>query len=353
MFRPISSISSCGSSPHARGTPLVHEGSFLLTRFIPACAGNAARGLNSRHRWTVHPRMRGERRKINRHSGVAAGSSPHARGTRVGERVGNRNPRFIPACAGNARRVSAAFRPTSVHPRMRGERNPKDIGVMLQDGSSPHARGTRNIDTPRVTCSRFIPACAGNACVRAYGPNNTTVHPRMRGERKTSDLCKQHPDGSSPHARGTQACRQCGGNCARFIPACAGNAFRGRLAPPVFNGSSPHARGTPVPGGVDCLGRRFIPACAGNARRELFLRDGATVHPRMRGERSGHAEANGCESGSSPHARGTLRHSSQTIQRGRFIPACAGNARPGATPPGSVAVHPRMRGERGTGDHQD
>ena len=213
-----------GSSPHARGTHVPADFLDFLLRFIPACAGNAARGLNSRHRWTVHPRMRGERRKINRHSGVAAGSSPHARGTPGEYLLHFVRLRFIPACAGNATRRTSASCFRTVHPRMRGERNRARPIRKSRGGSSPHARGTRNIDTPRVTCSRFIPACAGNACVRAYGPNNTTVHPRMRGERKTSDLCKQHPDGSSPHARGTQACRQCGGNCARFIPACAGNA---------------------------------------------------------------------------------------------------------------------------------
>ena len=254
-------------------------------RFIPACAGNACSGRFPRFPPAVHPRMRGERRKINRHSGVAAGSSPHARGTRVGERVGNRNPRFIPACAGNARRVSAAFRPTSVHPRMRGERNPKDIGVMLQDGSSPHARGTRNIDTPRVTCSRFIPACAGNAKTSPTTSRVPPVHPRMRGERRVRCPLTKYYAGSSPHARGT------------------------------------------------LLGGGWHRLCS-------------TVHPRMRGERLFQAVSIVSGGGSSPHARGTLRHSSQTIQRGRFIPACAGNARPGATPPGSVAVHPRMRGER-------
>ena len=213
-----------GSSPHARGTHAARGSRVHGQRFIPACAGNANTSFMGRIHITVHPRMRGERPLGGTLPQNYLGSSPHARGTHVPADFLDFLLRFIPACAGNAARGLNSRHRWTVHPRMRGERRKINRHSGVAAGSSPHARGTRNIDTPRVTCSRFIPACAGNACVRAYGPNNTTVHPRMRGERKTSDLCKQHPDGSSPHARGTQACRQCGGNCARFIPACAGNA---------------------------------------------------------------------------------------------------------------------------------
>ena len=152
-----------GSSPHARGTPPGRHTAAELPRFIPACAGNACSGRFPRFPPAVHPRMRGERRTGVELPPSMDGSSPHARGTPKNKPAQRRSRRFIPACAGNARRVSAAFRPTSVHPRMRGERNPKDIGVMLQDGSSPHARGTQSGAADPEKPWRFIPACAGNA----------------------------------------------------------------------------------------------------------------------------------------------------------------------------------------------
>ena len=72
-----------GSSPHARGTQphLVHHA--LIQRFIPACAGNASASLGKGPKAPVHPRMRGER--IATFVGVLSGdgSSPHARGTLV------------------------------------------------------------------------------------------------------------------------------------------------------------------------------------------------------------------------------------------------------------------------------
>ena len=111
-------------------------------------------------------------------------------------------------------------------------------------------------------------------------------------------------------------------------------------------GSSPHARGTQL-AALD-LGAvaRFIPACAGNANRACTGQTGATVHPRMRGERSKMMQSHSPSLGSSPHARGTLHIFTDNNLRIRFIPACAGNARCIDHKSARSAVHPRMRGER-------
>ena len=112
---------------------------------------------------TVHPRMRGERHFF-----------------RMELKVSNR---FIPACAGNAG-VGLWLRINPpVHPRMRGERSKPAIKCRARVGSSPHARGTPDLDTQKIINYRFIPACAGNAHARGIISRGTTVHPRMRGER--------------------------------------------------------------------------------------------------------------------------------------------------------------------------
>ena len=198
----------CGSSPHARGTLSWKQGNLSVFRFIPACAGNARRERGLRLGEPVHPRMRGERLAAVTCWALQNGSSPHARGTLQTVRICPAENRFIPACAGNANYRRSGGRHSAVHPRMRGERTAADILLHRFDGSSPHARGTHDRLWPTRVHGRFIPACAGNAATTTRGVRLPPVHPRMRGERMdiTGRPCAS--SGSSPHARGTRTvCR--------------------------------------------------------------------------------------------------------------------------------------------------
>ena len=255
-----------GSSPHARGTQLLAVDVPSSPRFIPACAGNAALSALRRSWAAVHPRMRGERPHLHSGPGWAYGSSPHARGTHSSAAERLPQLRFIPACAGNAPRKKWLNEQDTVHPRMRGERDifKKPVGEF--DGSSPHARGTRRLSVRRQMQPRFIPACAGNASNGDSCFLPPTVHPRMRGERHCGGQCHAGHNGSSPHARGTPFHIAAHNLSLRFIPACAGNACCGckqdsvnavhprmrgergaKLTTQTRNvGSSPHARGTRI-----------------------------------------------------------------------------------------------------------
>ena len=152
-----------GSSPHARGTLAVVPLDPVVVRFIPACAGNADRKTRWMSASPVHPRIRGERRAERGRTGSLGGSSPHARGTRHEDDYVQRTLRFIPACAGNAARSRARSAASPVHPRMRGERARATPKERSDHGSSPHARGTLSEQTAYGLNPRFIPACAGNA----------------------------------------------------------------------------------------------------------------------------------------------------------------------------------------------
>ena len=151
----------------------------------------------------VHPRMRGERKVDATIKRVAAGSSPHARGTLIALPAQRQLGRFIPACAGNASTRHPAAHARPVHPRMRGERKFRDLPGKNVYGSSPHARGTLILHGPQPAPLRFIPACAGNAGISRLIRHSASVHPRMRGERATTWNGKHAVGGSSPHARGT------------------------------------------------------------------------------------------------------------------------------------------------------
>jgi hypothetical protein len=113
--------------PHARGTLAIAISELAVFRFIPACAGNAPREPPACPRSPVHP--------------------PHAH----------------PRMRGNATHARRQWQSTTVHPRMRGERGCQSSHLWLQNGSSPHARGTRSTIDHRHVVARFIPACAGNA----------------------------------------------------------------------------------------------------------------------------------------------------------------------------------------------
>ena len=86
---------------------------------------------------------------------------------------------------------------------MRGERRLRIVVFQDVDGSSPHARGTHDLAGRQQHLVRFIPACAGNAWIAMNGQHQRAVHPRMRGERSRFMNGPDIDDGSSPHARGT------------------------------------------------------------------------------------------------------------------------------------------------------
>ena len=155
----------------------------------------------------------------------------------------------------------------------------------------------------------------------------------MRGERISDANVIMVIAGSSPRARGT---------LEHWRGSSVGDAEY-QSPPPVH----PRVRGERGDAGQPWhLATRFIPACAGNAWWAPAREFQTAVHPRVRGERVSRLRLNCCACGSSPRARGTLPRSGVLFYGGRFIPACAGNARAGREVGSQAPVHPRVRGER-------
>ena len=168
--------------------------------------------------------MCGERSGGATPGGWADGSSPRVRGTRRADACPFRRLRFIPACAGNAAEIAAAVVNSTVHPRVCGERS-RVIGVIdIGAASSPRVRGTHiDGETPNDE-RRFIPACAGNAQASIGRYSDSAVHPRVCGERRIHPTEEGIRNGSSPRVRGTPEIGVRAPAVGRFIPACAGNA---------------------------------------------------------------------------------------------------------------------------------
>ena len=212
-----------GSSPPARGTHVRRARRQDQDRFIPARAGNTSGLWAYIHRWTVHPRPRGEHGLAGKDNATDIGSSPPARGTpRLTSRAVSIG-RFIPARAGNTDDGAPPRGATSVHPRPRGE-HPTSVDISIRTfGSSPPARGTL-LEVQIVGLGhRFIHARAGNTTESERIVAICSVHPRPRGEHVIRPDEDYIYTGSSPPARGTPSETNGVVTLNRFIPARAGN----------------------------------------------------------------------------------------------------------------------------------
>ena len=194
---------TAGSSPHARGTLVIHHHIDVDGGIIPACAGNTHLHVFRPISHADHPRMRGEHCRILSRGVTRGGSSPHARGTLRHIPPPAIITGIIPACAGNTTSAHTVSCRRWDHPRMRGEHGATQVDEFVAVGSSPHARGTpmnRGVDKNH---SGIIPACAGNTGISLTKADADRDHPRMRGEHYFPYAQASYFLGSSPHARGT------------------------------------------------------------------------------------------------------------------------------------------------------
>ena len=151
-----------GSSPRGRGTPIRQAVRLLVSRFIPAWAGNTLHRVSGVPRRPVHPRVGGEHRAPSEYVARCIGSSPRGRGTPRRDTTPSSHHRFIPAWAGNTSRTKPVAAQHAVHPRVGGEHvSCRSYGAAM-DGSSPRGRGTHHHRLSRWPEARFIPAWAGN-----------------------------------------------------------------------------------------------------------------------------------------------------------------------------------------------
>jgi len=170
-----------GSSPLARGLPTPLWRGQAARRIIPARAGFTADQGRVPAAARDHPRSRGVYSSSAASGTSSGGSSPLARGLRIGDQDVRGEPRIIPARAGFTIRPRNRAQSFEDHPRSRGVYGVWDIDLDLKEGSSPLARG---LPPPRASIwrsRRIIPARAGFTAdgigIGAGGGD----HPRSRG----------------------------------------------------------------------------------------------------------------------------------------------------------------------------
>ena len=215
--------------------------------------------------------------------GSGAGSSPLARGLRVGSACASRRRRIIPARAGFTTLGTRNPWHRGDHPRSRGV-YPTKSGEFAQDqGSSPLARGLRPCVASRSAWSRIIPARAGFTGVQGPASARRRDHPRSRGVYSSA--------------------------LADLLAA---------------GGSSPLARGLPDHVDVLGVGRGIIPARAGFTRGKDQHPRSPEDHPRSRGVYSSCPPPSSLRQGSSPLARGLRLGAGARRLVAGIIPARAG-----------------------------
>nr|CBX81714.1 hypothetical protein EAIL5_2894 [Erwinia amylovora ATCC BAA-2158] len=294
-------------------------------RFIPAHAGNTVIFTDSVNFTAVYPRSRGEHTSKTSLTATEAGLSPLTRGTRrrfVSDRAGKR---FIPAHAGNTRFCCISSRLKTVYPRSRGEHKTASTIFHVNAGLSPLTRGTRPSILPGIDQRRFIPAHAGNTRRVLFSGRLVSVYPRSRGEHFLLYSLSDEEAGLSPLTRGTPHSILFRASFQRFIPAHAGNTVklivtlnfvavyprsRGEHPAPgrVFRASvglSPLTRGTQNIWGSNQRYGWFIPAHAGNTSLPMTGIGLEPVYPRSRGEHVITISSEPPTTGLSPLTRGT------------------------------------------------
>ena len=150
------------------------------------------------------------------------GSSPLARGLPGVPADQRGRPRIIPARAGFTWRPCRSAWTTADHPRSRGVYVTVPVVLSMLVGSSPLARGLLIRRGPAPAVGRIIPARAGFTMLLPAGRVRMRDHPRSRGVYTVEARSRAAAAGSSPLARGLREVLDLGCGGEGIIPARAG-----------------------------------------------------------------------------------------------------------------------------------
>jgi len=211
-----------GSSPLARGLPLRALVLAAYGGIIPARAGFTTARPSTRRPSGDHPRSRGVYLWSRDEYDVARGSSPLARGLPMSRWRKESSSGIIPARAGFTSPAPGRRRQCRDHPRSRGVYNLAVSWAETGRGSSPLARGLQGERERPERIRRIIPARAGFTSRRLRRVTVAWDHPRSRGVYRALASASPQRSGSSPLARGLRDLALLHGLPERIIPARAG-----------------------------------------------------------------------------------------------------------------------------------
>ena len=228
--------------PRSRGVYWYHSMDSNEWGSSPLARGLPPRPERTRPRNGDHPRSRGVYQETALVLNSMVGSSPLARGLRVGHVAVVVSRGIIPARAGFTPLSSAASDRQRDHPRSRGVYVQPIFRTAWCWGSSPLARGLPGAHPGAVGASGIIPARAGFTCQGSGTLSPHSDHPRSRGVYAPSSWRTGPALGSSPLARGLPEQIHSLMDQPRIIPARAGFTARCRRCRPRWS-DHPRSRG--------------------------------------------------------------------------------------------------------------
>ena len=149
----------------------------------PACAGKRAGASLRRKATQDHPRVCGEKRRLNMLHTGGPGSPPRVRGKERKIVSYNVCRRITPACAGKSALLIKSAIPSKDHPRVCGEKLTLENHTTERGGSPPRVRGKELKQTDKQNRKGITPACAGKRCVDFSVFIWVGDHPRVCGEK--------------------------------------------------------------------------------------------------------------------------------------------------------------------------
>ena len=214
-----------GSPPRVRGEVDALVNRIALMRITPACAGRSLAQPVEVNCAVDHPRVCGEKPVVNPRFQSGRGSPPRVRGEGCCGRLFLELLGITPACAGRRRRSAGPCAVPGDHPRVCGEKSRVDRFRQAQPGSPPRVRGEAQLTFTNVAVDGITPACAGRR-YRVYKTSRRAWdHPRVCGEKGLCGGTGNSQQGSPPRVRGEERAEGHHGAVHGITPACAGRSL--------------------------------------------------------------------------------------------------------------------------------
>ena len=134
----------------------------------PACAGKRTRFDADMATSGDHPRVCGEKKKMQPRKDKRMGSPPRVRGKAQESFLILCHHGITPACAGKRTVTTKEAFQKQDHPRVCGEKVFFPVLVLLSQGSPPRVRGKAPPTLPALPPPRITPACAGKRLKRSH-----------------------------------------------------------------------------------------------------------------------------------------------------------------------------------------
>ena len=157
-----------GSPPRVRGKAFLAIHRQVIQWITPACAGKS---MHMSFWWGIkedHPRVCGEKSPCNLFWDAFQGSPPRVRGKAAWFCRCGLPIGITPACAGKSVFFDLFCIITKDHPRVCGEKCSTNHRIYPESGSPPRVRGKADQAKEAALADRITPACAGKRLKKAH-----------------------------------------------------------------------------------------------------------------------------------------------------------------------------------------